>query len=156
MTRLSDDPLHNWAVRLGINTTNSWKSIKGDLKKADVTKYFDCRITDEILREYYQRGDSEPIKKPSPISIGYIMDMLNCDSRMTIHVGDTLDDLGSSVKVIRTNPKNPEKIITVGACYGYEKKSVLKRGVEKNNKTYTFDYLIDKPSELIQIVKDLL
>lgn len=156
MGQLSKDPFRNRRLRLGINTTNSWSSIYGDLAAADVIKYFDSRITEEILRCFQGAGDCEPLKKPATISLALAIGLIDSETDLTLHVGDTLNDLSASQKVMILNPMNPKNLITVGACYGYEGRKKLEQGVEKDGVLVKFDYLIDEPSELIKIVEFLL
>ncbi len=156
MGQLTKNPQMNRRLRLGINTTNSWGSIYRDLAKADVIKYFDSRITEENLRQFSGVGDCEPLKKPSTVSLAMILGLIDSDGGKTLHIGDTLNDLRSSQKVMVLNPMNPETLITVGACYGYEGREKLEQGVEKDGTVVKFDYLIDEPKELVKIVENLL
>ena len=96
------------------------------------------------------------MKKPSTVSLTLMLGLINCEGSRTLHVGDTLNDLSASQKVMRLNPMNPETLITVGACYGYEGRERLEQGVEKDGTLIKFDYLIDEPKELIKIVETLL
>ena len=116
---LSNNPMRNKRLRIGINTTNTWKSVYKDLKQNDVLKYFDCFVTEEILSFYDGNGNQNSIKKPSKISLALALGLLDSDGNYTIHVGDTLNDLAASQKVIRLNPLHPETLITVGVSWGY-------------------------------------
>lgn len=156
MGQLTKNPQINRRLRLGINTTNSWGSIYRDLVKADVVKYFDSRITEENLRQFSGVGNCEPLKKPSTVSLALMLGLIDTTADLTLHIGDTLNDLAASQKVMILNPMNPKNLITVGACYGYEGRNKLEQGIEKDGAIVKFDYLIDKPSELIKIVEDLL
>lgn len=156
MGQLTKNPQINRRLRLGINTTNSWGSIYRDLVKADVVKYFDSRITEENLRQFSGIGNCEPLKKPATVSLALALGLIDSEADLTLHVGDTLNDLAASQKVMKLNPMNPKNLITVGACYGYEGRKKLEQGVEKEGNIIKFDYLIDEPSELVKIVENLL
>lgn len=153
---LTKDTDRNRRLRLGINTTNTWASIYKDLNQAGVLHYFDCYITDEVLRKYQGLGVSEQLHKPSSISLALMLGLLDSEGAYTLHVGDTRNDLRASQKVIRLNPQRPENILTVGACYGYEGRTTLENGVETPEGTAHFNYLIDEPKQLVTIVKELL
>ena len=150
---LTQNADRNRRLRLGINTTNSWKSIYKDLIKADMIQYFDGFITEEVLRKYHGDGNGDVLKKPAKVSLALAMGLLDSEGETTLHVGDTLNDLKSSQKIMRLNPMKPETLIAVGACYGYEGRSILEQGVETPHGVVHFDYLIDKPEELIYIVQ---
>ncbi len=74
---LDQDPLRNRRLFMGINTTNSWKSISGDLEREGCLGYFDGFITKENLKEYQGNGNDEPLKKPSPISLALMLNLSN-------------------------------------------------------------------------------
>lgn len=156
MGQLTKDYKKNRRLKLGINTTNSWSSIYRDLAAADVLKYFDSFITEEILRQYQGVGDCEPLKKPSTVSLALMMGLLDCEGNSIMHIGDTLNDLRASQKVMRLNPMQPETLITVGACYGYEGRAKLEQGAETPEGAVKFNYLIDEPKELVKIVEERL
>lgn len=156
MGSLTKNVNRNRRLRLGINTTNSWKSIYKDIERGGILPYFDCFITEEILRKYHGADNPDPLKKPSTISLALILGLIDSEGAYTLHVGDTLNDLRASQKVMRLNPMKPETLITVGACYGYEGRKVLEKGIQSVEGHFKFDYLIDKPSELVTIVKTLL
>ncbi len=152
--QLGANPQRNRRLRLGINTSNSWKSIHNDLEKGDIIQYFDTFITEEVLRQYQGAGNGDSLKKPSKVSLAMALGLLDSEGESTLHVDDTLNGLVASQKVMRLNPLNPETLITVGACYGYEGRTILEQGAEGGK--IKFDYLIDKPEELISIVEKLL
>ncbi len=152
---LGKDPLQNRRLRLAINTSNSWKSIYNDLLKGGILPYFDAHITEEILRVYHGL-DGDCMKKPASISLALMLGLLGSNGEYALHVGDTRNDLHASQKIIRLNPQHPEKVITVGACYGYEGRATLERGVQLSSGTVYFDHLIDQPKELVDIVKGYL
>ena len=85
-----------------------------------------------------------------------MLNLLDSEGALTLHIGDTLNDLRSSQKVIRLNPLKPETLITVGACYGYEGREKLELGADTPEGIVNFDHYIDKPDELIPIVEKLL
>ena len=153
---LTKDVSRNRRIRLGINTTNSWGSIYRDLDKGGILPYFDCFIAEEILSRYHGAGNGDAIKKPSSISLNLSLEVLSSIGGRVLHVGDTLNDLRASHKVLRLNPLREENIITVGACYGYEGRESLEKGVETKEGVIKFDYLIYKPKELVDIVKELI
>ncbi len=153
---LNADPRRNRRLRLGINTTNSWASIYNDLTRGGIADYIDGIITTEFLVRYHGNGDGESIKKPSTISLALLLGLLDCEGASTLHVGDTRNDLRASQKVMRLNPLKPETLITVGACYGYEGRKTLEQGVETTHGRVNFDYLIDAPNELVEIVRGLM
>lgn len=153
---LGRDPKHNRRLRLAINTTNSWKSICNDIKSAGILPFFDAFVTEEVLRNYHGANDPDPLKKPSTISIALTLGIIDSEGAYTLHVGDTRNDLRASHKVMRLNPNRPETLITCGACYGYEGRGILEQGAETQNGTVYFDFLIDKPEELTDIVSKLL
>ena len=99
-------------------------------------------------------GDA--IKKPSSISLNLSLEMLGSSGARVLHIGDTLNDLHASHKVLRFNPLREENLVTVGACYGYEGREKLGAGVQTAEGAVKFDYLIDTPKELVGIVKELL
>jgi len=155
MGSLNDRPGRWTRTRLGINTSNSWESISHDLRNAGLLEYFDTIVTEEVLRNFHGT-DSQSIIKPSTIPIGIMLGLLNTSGSYTLHVGDTLNDLRCSQKVLRLNPMRPESLITIGACYGYEGRTILEQGVELGTTTVKFNHLIDKPQELIPIVQEYL
>jgi len=153
---LNTDPLKNKRLRLGINSTNSWGSMYNDLEQGGILQYFDCFITYEILNKFQGNGDAEALTKPAKVSLALMLDRLGSEGSLTLHVGDTLNDLRSSQKIMRLNPLKPETLITVGACYGYEGREKLELGAETPEGIVHFDYYIDRPQELIGIVKRLI
>lgn len=154
---LSKDYKRNKRLRLGINTTNTWKSVYSDLNKSGLIHCFDSFITEEVLRDYHGAGAPNSIKKPSKISLALALGLIDSEGEYTIHVGDTLNDLSASQKVVRLNPLHPETLITVGVGWGYEGKENLEKGIEipGEGKAY-FNHIIEKPSELVNIVKKYL
>ncbi|MFA6089313.1 MAG: HAD family hydrolase [Candidatus Woesearchaeota archaeon] len=155
MNALNSNVNRNKRLRLGINTTNTWKSIYKELQSEGILPYFDGFITTEILRIYQGEGIAKNVEKPSPISIALMLRLLDSNGNVTIHVGDTVNDLRASKNVIISNPLRPENLITVGACYGYEGREQLEKGTIKDGKQINFDYLIDSPEQLIPIVKEV-
>jgi len=153
---LTKDVSRNRRLRLGINTTNSWGSIYRDLDKGGILPYFDCFIAEEVLSRYHGADNGDAIKKPSSISLNLSLELLSSSGGRVLHVGDTLNDLRASHKVLRLNPLREEDIITVGACYGYEGREILEKGVKTRENVVNFDYLVDQPKELVDVVKELL
>lgn len=155
MSHLSEDPLRNRRLRLAINTTNTWKSIRKELVSEDVLHYFDSFITEEVLAQYHGAGNPDAIKKPSKISLALTLGLVGSEADRTLHIGDTLNDLSGSNKIIQLNPNNPQSIITAGVVWGYEGRERLERGVETPEGIIHFDYILDKPEEILQVVKEL-
>jgi phosphoglycolate phosphatase-like HAD superfamily hydrolase len=152
----------NRRLRLGVNTSNSWKIVFGDLEKNGVSKYFDSYVSKEILAQYHGNGNAGSIKKPSKISLALAMELLDSEGEYTIHIGDTLNDLASSNKVMRLNPAHLETLINIGVTWGYsgegegkeKARSVLERGVElSGDRRAYFNYVVDSPNQLVEIVK---
>lgn len=154
--QLGSNPLQNRRLRLAINTSNSWASIYRDLQESGVLPYFDAHITEEVLRAYHG-VDGDCMKKPAAISLALLLGLISSEEEYTLHVGDTRNDLHASQKVVRLNPAKPKKVITVGACYGYEGRDTLEKGVELPGREQVhFDHLIDHPRELVNIVRGYL
>lgn len=162
---LGKNPDLNRRLRLGINTSNSWAIVYSDLRNSGVLECFDSFISREVLASYYGAGNADSIKKPSKISLALATGLLDSPGEYALHVGDTFNDLIASQKVIRLNPNNPETLITVGVTWGYETigesseraRSTLEKGVEISGegKVY-FKHIIDRPSELVNIVRGYL
>jgi len=154
---LSENYQRNRRLRLAINTTNSWESIYPELKKEGVLGCFDSFVTEEVLRDYHGAMGGNGITKPSKIPLALNLGLIGSNGESVIHVGDTLNDLAASHKVIRLNPSRPETLLTVGAAWGYEGREKLESGVRlTNDATLHFNYIIDKPEELVSIVRKLL
>jgi len=152
--RLTKDFKVNRRLRLGVNTSNSWNIVSSDLSKNDVLKYFDCFVSKEILLAYDGNGNASSIKKPSKVSLALALGLLDSPGEYVLHVGDTLNDLVASQKIIRLNPMHPETLITVGVSWGYEGKKRLKEGVEVPGQGRVhFNHIISKPFELFGIVE---
>lgn len=154
--QLGEDSFRNRRVRLAINSSNSWKSIRSDLQKGGIRQYFDAQVTEEVLRAHHGI-DGDCMKKPAAVSLALALDLLGSEAKYTLHVGDTRSDLQASQRVVRLNPQLPERVITVGACYGYEGRATLEQGVElPSGERVHFNHLIDSPKELVDIVKGYL
>ena len=108
------------------------------------------------MRHYNINGNSVPLKKPSNFALTLALDLLDSETEKTIHIGDTFDDLRGSQNIMRKNSTTPQNMITVGTTYGFEGGLKLKKGFETPNGTLHFDYLIDDPEELVEIVKQYL
>ncbi len=158
MTSLSkEDPLNNRRTYMGINSSNTWKTISKDLDKAGVIDLFEGFITTEVLEQYQGTGQSHALTKSSPISLHLMLDILDCHGGYVLHIGDTLNDLQASHRVQRGVANKLEHLITVGAAYGYEGREELEKGVllqPKGLPAYHvhFDEIIDSPSELVAVV----
>lgn len=148
---LSPDPLMNKRLRLGINTTNTWRTIHDELESHGVLEYFDSFVTRETLEAYDGNG-SPALTKPSKISIALSLDVLDCDGESVIHVGDTLSDLKASIDVRRAKTCRFEKLITVGVGWGYDGRNSLEKGVITSSGTIHFDHIVDRPDQLVELV----
>ena len=154
---LRHDSPSNRRVRLAINTTNSWDSIYGELVNEGVIHCIDAYVSNETLRDYHGAGGQNGITKPSKISLAIILGLIDSEGGSTLHVGDTLNDLAASHKVVRLNPSRPETLITVGVSWGYEGRERLEKGVSiPDGGTIHFNYIIDRPEELLPIVRKLM
>ena len=154
---LNSDPKRTRRLRLGINTTNTWSSVYKDLNKNEVVQFFDSFITEEVLREFHGAGNPDSIKKPSKISLALVLGLIDSEGENVMHVGDTLNDLAASQKIIRLNPLHPETLITVGVSWGYEGKENLEKGIEISGEGRAyFNHLVDEPSEIVELVKKYL
>lgn len=154
---LNLDSGRNKGLRLGINTSNVWKPVFKDLKNAGILNYFDSYVSEEILKQYHGNGHSSGIKKPSKISLALALGLIDSPGDRVLHVGDTLNDLAASQKVMRLNPEHPETLITVGVDWGYSGRSALEKGVNVEGQgTVYFDHIINKPKELVEITKKYL
>ena len=143
-------------LRLAVNSTNSWETISKELQKEKVLDYFDSQIGIEMLREIHGAGDGNALKKPSKVSVAWSVYQLGTEGDRTMHVGDTRADLAASryVLVPGGDPTRRKNLIMVGAAWGYEGRKVLEEGTKlENGKQVHFDYIIDKPEDLIWLVK---
>ncbi len=143
------DKSRNTRLRIAINSNNLWSSIKKDLDSFGILPYVDTQVTADTLLQYSNTENINSLLKPSSFSVSLCLKLLQSPAQQTIHVGDTLNDLIASQKVAQ-HPHPSASLITVGAGYGYEGRRELEKGLENGIK---FDYLIDKPSELIEIVR---
>lgn len=150
------DELHARGVRLAINTTNKLDSIEKELGKEQVLQYFNPIITEDYLAAYHGAGKADAIKKPSKISLSLTLNELNLNGQKVLHVGDTLNDLISSKKVMRQYPTRFENLPVIGVSWGFEGRQKLEQGYETKDRTYHFDHIIDHPSELMPIIEDYI
>jgi phosphoglycolate phosphatase-like HAD superfamily hydrolase len=151
---LSDDPRNNTRVKIGLNTTNTWKSVGHQLRTFGLLGYFDSKITEEVLRE---AGGGNPTKlyKPSTASTVMLLNLLGTKGSETVHVGDTLSDLLCAHQVTRKEGESPENLVTIGVTYGFEGRKVLERGAETPRGKIYFDHLVDHPEEIFPLLKSL-
>jgi phosphoglycolate phosphatase-like HAD superfamily hydrolase len=112
MGQLSDDSRRCKRLRLCINTTNTWSSIFRELKSCNVLHYFDCFVTEEVLKEYMGAGNQDAIKKPSKISIALSTGLLGASVGTVLHIGDTVNDLIASQSVSLLPSEQKARIIT--------------------------------------------
>ena len=150
---LSEDYKRTRRLRMGINTTNLWKNVYPALKKNNILRYIDFQLTKDFLSEYEGSGNSNYVTKPSKISLACSLDLADSQGEFTIHIGDTVNDLAASQKVVRLNPMHPETLITVGVAWGYEGKERLEKGVETESGTIYFNRIVDKPSQLVKVIE---
>ncbi|HII14703.1 MAG TPA: HAD family hydrolase [Nanoarchaeota archaeon] len=143
-------------LKQGINTTNKIASIEKELVQAGILAVFDSVITEETLADYHGAGNQEAIKKPSKISLYLALEELGIAGDEAVHVGDTVNDLAASKRVMRLNPRRFVDIYVVGMTYGFEGREVLNKGVETPNGTLHFDALADNAEGLVEIVARLL
>ncbi|MFH1066205.1 MAG: HAD family hydrolase [Nanoarchaeota archaeon] len=141
-------------LRMSINTTNKIASIERELQHAGVRGLFESIITEETLFDYHGAGNPEAIKKPSKISLSLALEELGLSGSEVVHVGDTVNDLAASKKVMRLNPRRFEDIYVVGMTYGFESREILEKGVE--GKSLHFDALADNAEGLVEIVRGLM
>lgn len=147
--------LRNMNLKLAINSSNSIKPIENELK--DVLNYFNPIITAEYLANYHGAKKSSAIQKPSKISIALMLNELDVEGSRTMHVGDTLNDLVCCKGVMRQRPTRFEDLKAVGVSWGFEGREELEKGVETSEGIIIhFDRIIDKPQELVEIVKKYL
>ena len=157
MGHLSQNPERNRRLRLSINTTNTWQSIYQDLARGGILGCFDCYVTDEVLRAYHGAGQATALYKPSRVSLALTLGLIDSSGDSVMHVGDSLSDLAASQKVFTLNPSRPETLTTVGVAWGYEGREKLEKGVKiADGTTAHFNYIIDKPEELVGIVEGLM
>ncbi len=153
---LSADSTKNRRLRMAINTTNTWDSVYRDLHREGILYCFDSFVTSEVLSNYHGAGGGNHITKPSKISLALVLGLIDSEGEFTLHVGDTLNDLAASHKVMRLNPSRPETLLTVGVSWGYEGREKLEQGVklaDSSNATVHFNYIVDNPEELLPIVQ---
>ncbi len=141
-------------LRMAVNSTNTWETISRELERAGVIQYFDTQVGIEILREAHGAGNGESLRKPSTISVAWCLRTLGTTGPNTMHVGDTRADLAASREVLVPGLSKKVDLLMVGAAWGYEGRELLERGTTlESGKKVNFDYIIDKPEELVPIVK---
>jgi phosphoglycolate phosphatase-like HAD superfamily hydrolase len=153
LASLNSNPSRNKRIRLGINTTNSWESIYKELRSNEILHCFDCFVTKETLVAYHGNGNSKAIEKPSKISVALALHNLDSEANSTIHVGDTLSDLKSSVNISTNGSGKKANLITIGVDWGFEGSEILSRGVETPAGKREFDYIVYEPKRIVEIVK---
>ena len=153
MGRLSKDPRNNKAMRLAINTTNSWKSIYPELIQHNILHYFDSHCTDENLKEFEGSGNHNAIKKPSKVSVALMLNILDSDGEMTFHIDDTVAGLKASNDVRRFGGLKSENLITIGAGQGFEGYDHLNRGYKTNGTTIHFNEVIEDIRQWPDVIK---
>lgn len=156
---------NNKRVRLGVNTSNSWSLVKGDLRANDVLKYFDSYVSKEVLMEYHGYGGANSIKKPSNIPLAYSLNMLDSSGDTTLFIGDSLVDCAAGKKIKRLGLGIEENVRTIGITHGYaatgegkeRAREELEKGIEVpgRGRVY-FDHIVDTPQEIVNIAKDYM
>ncbi|MFH0701004.1 MAG: HAD hydrolase-like protein [Candidatus Woesearchaeota archaeon] len=143
-------------LRIGLNSSNTWKSIGPELSRFDLTSYFDSIVTTEVLRQEIG-GDLSKLYKPSTASVALMLRKLGTRARETVHIGDTLVDLCASHQVRVNEQDQPENLITIGVSYGFESREILDQGViiPSGERVY-FDYVVDRPPEIVPTVRKLM
>ena len=156
---------NNKRVRLGVNTSNSWSLVRGDLKSNNVLQYFDSYVSKEILNEYHGYGGAGYIKKPSNIPLAYSLNMLDASGDLALFVGDSLVDCAAGKKIKRLGLGFEENIKTIGVTWGYaaagegkeRAREELLKGIEVPGRgTVYFDHIVDSPDEIVNIAKDYM
>jgi len=142
--RLTETVDRTTRLRLGLNTSNSWKSVYSDLDRFNILPYFDSFVTEEILRK---EGDgTKTLYKPHPFSVELALKKMDTSKEETIHVGDTLEDLCAA-----------RGLLNIGVSYGYNGRDTLEQGVEiEPGKRIYFDKIVDHPHQLADAVRELM
>lgn len=141
-------------VRIGLNTSNSWRSVGKELHNFGLLGYFDSRVTEEVLRKA-GNGNPSHFYKPSTFSIALMLNLLDTKADETIHIGDTLSDLVCSHQVVRREREAPDNLVTIGVTYGFEGRENLEQGVNTTEGKIYFNHLVDRPQELIPLFKKI-
>jgi len=103
-----------------------------------------------IEKPFIQNGLEQKITvltKPHAYSMEWALDLIGVNPDEAISVGDTTTDILACRTLRRKRPDKVERIKTVAVAYGYELKEDLACAKP--------DYLIEKPAELINILKEL-
>ena len=153
---LGEDAKQTGRLRMAVNTNNTWKSIAKELKKNEVLHLFDSQVGAEVLKRYARVMDGAGVKKPSPAAVAYSLAQLKTSGNRIMHVADTRGDLIASRDVIVPGKEfeGSQNLLMVGAAWGYEGRKLLEQGGElPDSIKVKFDYIIDHPEELIDIVK---
>lgn len=142
-------------LRIGLNSSNTWRSIGPELLWFGLIDYFDSFVTEETLRKEGD-GNLSKLNKPSTASVALMLKKLGIRAKETIHIGDTLVDLCASHQVQVNERDQPENLITIGVSYGFEEREVLEQGViiPSGERVY-FDTIVDRPNEIVPEVKKL-
>lgn len=130
-------------LRICLNTTNKFSIIQQTYSANGLEKYFDTAVTRDILPE----DKTAILTKPHAYSIEWCLDLLGCNPDETLSVGDTGTDIVACRTLRRRNPDKTQSVKTVAVTWGYETKEELE--------PHKPDYFINKPQELIPILKEL-
>mgnify|MGYP005838191619 CR=1 FL=1 len=155
MTSLSEDVERNRRVLMAINTTNSWESIHKELSENELIQCFDYKVTKETLLAYHGAGKGKSLEKPSKISVALSLQQMGTNGVATIHIGDSLVDLQSSINVRKFGDYRNESLITVGVLWGYEGEKIL-QGVKTDYGRVNFRHIAEKPEDLPRIISTYL
>lgn len=130
-------------LRIVLNTTQKYEAIEQQFLKNGLEQYFDSKVTREMLPE----SKSAMLTKPHAYSIEWALDLAGVNPDEALAVGDTRDDIIACRTLRRRRPDLVERVKTCAVAWGYEPESDLKN--------QTPEYLIQKPKELIGIIKEL-
>lgn len=146
-------------TRIGINTTNSWKSIRKELKMNGILGKIDTRTCIEDLRAYYGPNEDganngDTIKKPSKIHVDLTLNAMNVNGYNTIFITDTRTDLRAGTNIIRGgNINNIQSMKVVGTPWGYESEEDLRKGTMLDGERIYFDFIPRNPKEIKEYIQ---
>ena len=131
------------ALRIALNTTNRFSVIEKPYLENHLDHYIDTAVTREILPE----TKVTILTKPHVYSIEWCLDLLGCTADESVSVGDTVTDITACRTLRRRTPDREQRVATVAVTWGYDTKEELLH--------HKPDYLIEKPEELINVIKEL-
>lgn len=130
-------------LRIVLNTTSRFSTVKKPYYENGLEQYFDSKVTREMLPE----SKITNLTKPHAYSIEWALDLAGVRPEEALSVGDTEVDILAGRTLRRRRPDIIERVRTVAVTWGYYKREELA--------PHQPEYLIDKPSQLIEIVKEL-